>query len=335
MFNKLLRDLKRLERGVRVPIQVPLDDEGYLDRRCPSQTCHAEFKVLFDDWKDKVADEVAYCAVCRADAPATGWNTDAQGRLIHQSARALLHRTINEAMREDALRFNASQRPGLISLSLSVSPSAPPVVLPAEAADVMRLKSACESCGCRYASIGAAFFCPACGHNSAGSTFDQTVQTVRSVVAQIPTIRAALATAGGEDLAQDSIRGLLEDSLGRLVAAFQRFAEAMYERSPEDRRQEVKKNAFQRLRESSGLWREVYGRGYEQMLAPEEMTDLIRLFQQRHLIAHRDGLVDQDYIDKSGDTTYAVGQRLVVRDGSILRLADLVSKLGEEIRSLR
>lgn len=57
-------------------------------------------------------------------------------------------------------------------------------------------------------------------------------------------------------------------------------------------------------------------------------------YQQRHLLAHCEGIVDQDYIIKSGDTTYAVGQRLVIRDGAVSRLAELVTKLVEELRKL-
>ena len=64
------------------------------------------------------------------------------------------------------------------------------------------------------------------------------------------------------------------------------------------------------------------------------MADLLRLFQQRHLLAHCEGIVDQDYIIKSGDTTYAVGQRLVIRDEAVSRLAELVTKLTEEMRKL-
>jgi hypothetical protein len=60
----------------------------------------------------------------------------------------------------------------------------------------------------------------------------------------------------------------------------------------------------------------------------------VRLFQQRHKLAHTEGIVDQDYIVKSGDTTYAVGQRLVIREGAVSRLAELVTKLTGEMMKL-
>jgi hypothetical protein len=64
------------------------------------------------------------------------------------------------------------------------------------------------------------------------------------------------------------------------------------------------------------------------------MADLLRFFQQRHLLAHCEGIVDQDYINKSGDQTYAIGQRLVVREVAVSRAIDLVSQLIKELRRL-
>lgn len=55
MFDKLLKELKKLEHGVKIPVKLPLDDEGYLDRECHAETCRAEFKVLFQDWGEKSA----------------------------------------------------------------------------------------------------------------------------------------------------------------------------------------------------------------------------------------------------------------------------------------
>ncbi len=68
------------------------------------------------------------------------------------------------------------------------------------------------------------------------------------------------------------------------------------------------------------------------MLTTDEMNDLVRLFQQRHLIAHRDGVVDAEYITKSGDTNYSVGQRIVIREDAVVRLADLVARLANRLR---
>jgi ribosomal protein L37AE/L43A len=75
---------------------------------------------------------------------------------------------------------------------MSYEPGARPVLMPPEAAEQMRQKFECEQCSCHYSSVGAAFFCPACGHNSSRSTFDQTVALVRNVLASIDDIAATV-----------------------------------------------------------------------------------------------------------------------------------------------
>ena len=75
MFDDVIRKLRQLERGVQVPINLELDDNGYLDRVCPSDECGTHFKVLFDDWRDIVRDEEVFCPLCRHDGESDEWNT--------------------------------------------------------------------------------------------------------------------------------------------------------------------------------------------------------------------------------------------------------------------
>lgn len=233
MFDKLLREVKKLERGVKVPIQIPLDEKGYMDRQCPSGECEADFKVLFEDWRDKVSDEVVYCPICRFEAQSTEWNTEAQREHIRRTAMAHLKKVVNQAMRDDARDFNARQpRGGLISMSMSVKHNHTPILIPPQAAEEMRQDFVCEACGCRYSSLGAAFFCPACGHNSAHTTFLAAVHTVETSLANLAKIRDAVEAAADRDAATNTVRQILENGLVRLVASFQRYAESTFHNLP-------------------------------------------------------------------------------------------------------
>ena len=64
------------------------------------------------------------------------------------------------------------------------------------------------------------------------------------------------------------------------------------------------------------------------------MGDFVLLFQKRHLLIHANGVVDSDYVQKSGDREYALGQRIVIRETHVLRLLTLVDKLGSELKKL-
>ena len=88
----------------------------------------------------------------------------------------------------------------------------------------MRLRIVCPACSCRYAVIGAAFFCPACGHNAADLMFSQSIAGIRNALDALPGVRAAIPD---RDTAETTARLLVENGLQNAVTAFQRYAEAL------------------------------------------------------------------------------------------------------------
>lgn len=337
MFENMRLELKKMDQsqgGSSIPIQMPLDDEGYFDRQCPSVNCQSGFKVFFEDWKDKVSDVRVFCPICREGAKATEWNTPDQIEHIKQISFRHIQDVIEEAMSRDVSAFNSRQSPGFIQLSLSYKPGTPILVVPINAAEKLEQKFTCAACACRYSSLGAAFFCPACGHNSAEVTYLQTIATVRQSVAALPGIREAVQALAGPDAAENTVRQILENSMVRIVGAFQRSAEALFDRVPGASNVPRRRNVFQSLGDGSALWRSATGKGYDDLLVSSEMADLLRFFQQRHLLAHCEGIVDSDYLNRSGDRSYSVGQRLVIREESVRRALDLILLLTKKLEGL-
>ncbi len=273
MFDNLFQELEKLD-GSFVSISVPLDNEGYLDRRCPSDICQADFKVLMEDWDHKFSDAQVFCPICREEAESTEWNTPEQQEYIGQIGGNYIAGIINQALSQDTEDFNRRQTPGFITLSMSYKPGTPTLIVPISAAEELRQKFTCEQCGCRYSSLGAAFFCPACGHNSAESTFSQTIEAVQKSLAALPAICEAVQAADA-DAARNTMREILENSMGRLVGAFQRISEALFDRTPAGTTARRRKNVFQNLTEGSALWRAAISKGYEDLLSPAEMADLV------------------------------------------------------------
>lgn len=332
MFDELRRELKALEHGVNISIPIELDDDGYLDRLCHWEQCGFSFKLLHADWVEKVNDEGLHCPACGRAAPAQEYNTPEQEQYLTDAAPAALQARINRGLRSSARGFNRHQRPrsGLISLSIRMDVNTPPhiIAVPLAAEEVMTLRITCEKCTCRFAVVGSAYFCPACGYNSAGQVFDQSIASMRATMAALPALKASIPD---RDIAARMASDLIEGGIGNLVTAFQRFAESEYPRlsGPVGK---LRRNVFQNLSEGSVLWEKAGGKPYDDHLDVTEQADLQRLFQQRHLLAHQQGVVDADYVSKSGDKTYAVGQRLVVREPAVLRLAALLEKLVAGLR---
>lgn len=199
------------------------------------------------------------------------------------------------------------------------------VIIPAPAKETLTLKITCEKCSFRFAVIGSAFFCPHCGHTSVERLFDDAARKVRSKIDAEQEIREAVEAALGRDEAELTCRSLVESCLSDCVGAVQSLAEAIYGRSGG---KPARRNAFQNLEEGNGLWMAHFQRGYQAWLPPDELKELNLFFQQRHLLVHRQGLVDQDYLDRSGDRRFAVGQRVVIKSHDVRRAAELVVRLG-------
>ena len=117
-----------------------------------------------------------------------------------------------------------------------------------------------------------------------------------------------------------------ETCLSDGVTAFQRYCEGLYEpygKAPF--------NIFQRIDDGSALWRSKIGVGYEQWLTSAEIEVLKVLYQKRHLLAHCEGIVDEKYVEKSGDSTYKPGQRLVIAESDVATMLSLLEKLGAKL----
>lgn len=336
MLDDVIRNPRQQEQRVQFPIQLELDDNGYLDRVCPSEECKTHFKVFFEDWRDIVRDEEVFCPLCGHDAESTEWNTPEQTKYIKNVAMAYLQKELNQVFKSESQKFNRSQnRNSFIIMSMSYKPGRILIPVPVSATNIMTQEFQCGECNCRYSSVGAAFFCPSCGHNSVLETFSNSVQTVKRTLDAIPVIRNALIESTDENVAADSIRHICENGLVKIVSSFQRYAEACFQTLPSAGSFTIRRNLFQNITESDEMWRNATGTGYTDILNNAEYQLLSLFFQQRHVLIHLEGIVDQQYIDRSNDRRFDVGQRLIIAELAVVKLAAVIEKLATGLVALK
>jgi hypothetical protein len=337
LFDEFIREIRKLEQTVQVPIDMPLDEKGYFDRTCPNSECGAEFKVLFEDWRDKVPDEQAACPKCGERAEPTSFNTSWQQDYIQEFARSYMAGRLNDAMRRASRRTRPKTiSAGLFDMKMEVSFKAGhvPVVLPPAAADALRQDLTCDQCGCRFSTIGAGYFCPACGENSPLKDFDQTIEMARKTVAGIDALTLAFQTLHEADSAANFQQQLLEDQVENLITAFQRSADDLFQRLPNSSAFKRDANLFQRLADGSALWKSASGKDYSDVLDSSELQQLQLMIQRRHKIGHCQGMVDDKYVQQSGDTSYAVGMRIVTGPNHVTSLANILNKLVTGLKAI-
>lgn len=329
MFEEMIREARRLGNHQYVSVPISSDAEGYFDRECPSDECLFQFKVHEDDWRDKVRDEGVFCPFCGHTAISDKWWTQEQLNHARKAAISDIKQRLGRAIERDADRWNRRQpRDSFLSMTMKVDNRPRHVSLPPAAAEPMQLKIVCPECACRYAVIGAAFFCPACGNNAAELMFGLSLSGIRKALDALAAVRAAIAD---RDTAETTVRFIIENGLQNAVAAFQRYAEVLYAKLPSP--PTARRNAFQNLTDGSDLWHAATDKRYSDYLDPADLTILTRAFQQRHLLAHTQGIVDQDYISRSGDSAYRLGQRVVIRESDVRKCIDLIEKLASGLAS--
>lgn len=330
MFEDLIREMERLN-GQSVSVPIEPDEKGYIDKQCPSEECEFIFKVNEEDWKNIFNDEAVWCPLCRHEAPADQWFTVEQVEHAKAEAFVVVQGKIHNALKSDAQKFNRKQpKNSFISISMEVKGGFHRTyTIPAQAAESMQLEIQCEKCNAHFAVIGSAYFCPACGHNSVTQTFSDSLRKIKAKKDGIDVVRQALIESVGKDEAELTCRSLRETCISDGVVAFQKYCEGMYEGFGK-----IPFNAFQRLEQGSNLWSLAVQKGYNDWLSDEELAKLNILYQKRHLLSHNEGIVDFQYVNKSGDTAYKEGQRIVITDKDIDSLVSSLEKLSNGIKNV-
>ena len=308
------------------------DAKGCFDRECPSNECLFVFKVNQEDWKNLFREEEVFCPQCGHSEPADHWHTQAQLRHAEKEAKNYMEREIHKMFNGVARDFNRSQpRSSFITMSMKVTGGRyRSYTLPAPVLEAFELDITCSFCNSRFSMIGSAFFCPCCGRSSAERMFDASLGKTRTKFEQLDTVRSALENAGQRDQAADLCRSILESCILDLVGALQRLAEELYSRI--QGAASAPFNVFQRLNQSSALWRTAIGEGFEDWLTPTELETLNVYYQKRHLLAHSEGIVDAQYIQRSGDTSYREGQRIVITAKDAARMHGLIATVARKLR---
>lgn len=318
---------------MEIPITLQSDKKGYFDRECPNENCLYTFKINMKDWEEKVSDEEVHCPMCGHIDTSEKWWTQKQleemQNLAADYAVALISEKLGEAF--DSLA-RSTRRNKFVKITYKPGRRITFENNPIGQSEEWETDITCEECGTRYSVIGSAYFCPCCGHNSAVSAFDESMDSVEKMLASLSEMKQMLTASYGRDKAETMCRGLLESSIGDIVSAFQKFAACHYDKLTG---KTSRINDFQIVEKGSQLFKDITGKGYEEWLSEKELHEMNMLFQRRHLIEHNNGMVDQRYIDKSGDSSYVVGQRLVVKESDALTLLAIIKKLGTGLSSIK
>ncbi len=317
---------------IKVPMTFQSDEKGYLDRQCPNENCEYVFKVNIDDWKEKITDE-GHCPMCGHIASRDQWYTDEQIEVIREYAKSYVMNMAQSMLNKSFSKLaNSTKNNEYIKITYKPSKKISIRNNPIGQREEWNLDITCEKCGTRYSVIGSAYFCPCCGHNSVEKVFENSISRIETMLKAQDFMLKQLTEQVGIDEANKMCRSMLEGTLGDIVSAFQKFAkENLISHSSLDT-SKIKVNDFQIIAKGSDLYRSHLNKPYENCLSTEELISMNILFQRRHILEHNEGIIDEKYIEKSGDKTYSLGQRVIVKKADAQNLLQIIKKLAEFLK---
>ena len=88
---------------------------------------------------------------------------------------------------------------------------------------------------------------------------------------------------------------------------------------------------FQSLASARRNVQDDFGFDFADAIGPKDWDFVCRMFQKRHLLSHKMGVIDEEYMQKANDPTAMAGRKVTIgRDGVQISLA-LVQKMGERL----
>lgn len=319
--------------NIEIPITIRSDENGYFDRECPNEDCLYQFKIKMSDWEEKVSDDEVHCPMCGHVDISDKWWTQEQLDPIKEIATSYALNMIQKELDKSFKQLERSTRRNkFFKITYKPGRRISFINNPIGQMEEWETEQECPQCGTHYSVIGTAFFCPCCGHDNVKTAMLDSLNSIEKMILSLDEIEQSLVLTVGKDMAKDMTRNMLEGSLGDIVSAFQKYADVTYTNISGKK---VRVNDFQIVEKGSELFKDACGFGYDAWISEIELAKMNQLFQKRHLLEHNGGIVDQKYIDKSGDFSYKVGQRIVTHKSDAIELLDIIKKLCSKMQKIK
>jgi hypothetical protein len=310
-----MRYLRNLRSQFKV--SLPTDESGYLGRECPNAGCKGYFKIVPGTGLSGLTD--CHCPYCGHTAAQSEFATPDQIKY----AKSIAVREITDAAVKDlkSLEFDIRPKGAFgVGLSMKVKPGRQhPIHRYREKA--LETHVECAGCTLKYAVFGVFAYCPDCRQHNSLQILGKNLELVAKMLDMTATADA--------EVAERLIGNALEDC----VSAFDGFAREICRvhaaKSCDPAKAE--KVSFQNLEGAKRNLTGLFGFDLAADLTVEEWKAAVRGFQKRHLLSHKMGVVDGEYVRKSGDTEGVVGRKINVDAEEVRELVRITGKLGRRL----
>lgn len=301
-----MSNVERLGNQISIPLSP--DEEGYIGRECPVKTCLGYFKITPGTGVKGPAP--CHCPYCGHSGAHNTFFTPEQ----IEYAKSVAIRRITDALHQDlkALEFDHKPQGAFgIGLSMKVTRSAPhPISFYRE--KQLETKVTCDKCALRFAIYGVFGWCPDCGAHNSLQILSKNLELARKELALAASVEAELA------------EHLVGDALENVVSTFDGFGREICSKKGTDIR-------FQNMTGARRRVHDAFGFDFADGLSVDAWMDICRVFQKRHLLAHKMGVIDDDYVQKANDPDARAGRLIRVTQEEVSLAIGLIETLAQRL----
>lgn len=288
---------------MRVSVNITPDEEGYTGRECPS--CEKYFKIKTGTGIPKFTD--CYCPYCKCFGEQDAFWTKQQ---IEYAKSVVINQISSDLIKKMKKLERQPKKTNFFSIGITVKGNPTPIAYYTE--KELEEKVTCSNCALAYTIYGAFGYCPDCGiHNSK-----------QIVLANFEVINKMLLLAKTENKVIKE--KLIENALEDCISAFDGFAREHCSKL-------YQKLSFQNLSLVKDKLLAEQNVDISENLQAGQWDFVVLQFQKRHLLAHKMGVVDSDFVKNTKANPCLMGRKVEITE---VEVKDLIKCLSQIVDNL-
>lgn len=303
--------------GNQIKVSLPTDKNGLISRECPE--CKGVFKIkLGTGLKGK--NLPCHCPYCGWTNDMSEFNTSEQIEYAKSVAINEIMGALQQDIKEWGRELELSTRNSFIKMKVDFNSSPHQIQYYQE--KQLETSITCEVCTLEYAIYGVFAFCPDCGTHNSVQILNKNMELVQKEITFTNTL---------DD--KEFSSHLIEDALENAVSAFDGFGRAtsvaFADKSSDE--YQAKDLSFQNIFTARKRIKTLFGIDFASSINEIEWETIIRCFQKRHLLAHKMGVIDEEYIEKAKDINAILGRKIAISQDEVIELLRLLKIIGKDL----
>jgi hypothetical protein len=270
-------------------IEIQPDKDGYTGRECPA--CERYFKIKYGTGLPNATE--CHCPYCNHIGAQNEFSTKQQ---IEYAASVALNKISSDLLTEMKKLEKSPDPNAFISIGISVKGQPTPIAYYLE--KELEERVTCAACTLEYTIYGTFGYCPDCGIHNSLQIVNVNFDLVLKVLALVP--------GSSEEIAAKLIENALED----VISSFDGFGREHCSKLP-------LKVSFQNIAAAKDKLLSELGIDITDGLGIAQCNFICEQFQKRHLLAHKMGIIDEEFVSRTGCSASLIGRKISIREQEV------------------